>query len=216
MMKIVTKKLAEIHPAEKNIRRHTDKQLTEYVRSVEMFGQTKPILIDENGEIIAGNGLYEALKMMGRASAECRIMAGLTPGMKKKLMLSDNRIYELGITDMDVFDDILKELEGDVDIPGWDEDLLEMLNASAADADDMIESYGVYTQDEVAAVNRRTREEHTPGSAPAEAAPAAPAGGPVANIAPTASAPAAAAETAERGITITCPHCGGVICLPNA
>lgn len=215
-MKIVTKKLTELRPAEKNVRRHPEKQITEYIRSVEIFGQTKPLLIDETGEIIAGNGLYEALRRMGRETAECRVMAGLTPAMKKKLMLSDNRIYELGITDMDTFDEILKELDGDFDIPGWDDDLLEMLNASAAEAADLVESYGVFDQDEVDAMNRRTREEHTPGSAPMEAAPsgAGPGGG--ANIAPDAEDAGEAAESPEGGMTITCPHCGGTICLPNA
>ena len=215
-MKIVTKKLTELRPAEKNVRRHPEKQITEYIRSVEIFGQTKPLLIDETGEIIAGNGLYEALRRMGRETAECRVMAGLTTAMKKKLMLSDNRIYELGITDMDTFDEILKELDGDFDIPGWDDDLLEMLNASATEAADLVESYGVFDQDEVDAMNRRTREEHTPGAAPMEAAPAASADGPGANPAAPGTAPGAGAEAAEGGMTITCPHCGGTICLPNA
>ena len=65
-MKIVSKKLSELHPIEKNIRRHPEKQIKEYVRSVEMFGQIKPLTVDENGTILVGNGLYEALKLMGR------------------------------------------------------------------------------------------------------------------------------------------------------
>lgn len=216
MMKIVTKKLADIRPMEKNIRRHTDKQMTEYIRSIEMFGQTKPILIDETGEIIAGNGLYDALKQMGRTTAECRVMDGLTPAMKKKLMLSDNRVYELGLTDMDVFDEILKELDGDLDIPGWDDDLLEMLSASAAEATEMVESYGTFDQDEVDAMNRRTREEHTPGQGYAEAAQGSAEASEGSSIAPNAPAPPAATEETEHGMTVICPHCGGAICLSNA
>ena len=215
-MKIVTKKLTELRPAAKNVRRHPEKQISEYIRSVDVFGQTKPILIDETGEIIAGNGLYEALRRMGKQTADCRVMEGLTPAQKKKLMLSDNRIYDLGITDMDVFDEILKELDGDLDIPGWDDDLLEMLNASAAEATELVESYGLYDADEVDAINRRMREEHTPGSAPMEAAPsgAGPEGGE--NIAPDAADAGEAAESAEDARTIVCPHCGGTICLRSA
>lgn len=216
MMKIVTKKLTEIRPMEKNIRRHTEKQLVEYVRSLEMFGQTKPILIDEAGEIIAGNGLYAALVQMGRTTAECRVMEGLSPAMKKKLMLSDNRVYELGLTDMDMFDEILRDLDGDLDIPGWDDDLLEMLNASVSEATDMVESYGVYDQEEVEAMNRRTREEHIPGTGPLAGSETN--GAPGAGPSPEeegneAQAPGSGPEEAK---TITCPHCGGTICLPNA
>lgn len=65
-MKITVKKLSELHKPAHNIRRHSEKQLTEYIRSIEMFGQVKPLVVAEDGEIIAGNGLYEALLRMGR------------------------------------------------------------------------------------------------------------------------------------------------------
>ena len=41
-MKITVKKLSELHKPAHNIRRHSEKQLTEYIRSIEMFGQVKP------------------------------------------------------------------------------------------------------------------------------------------------------------------------------
>ena len=55
-MNITVKKLAELHKPTHNIRRHSDKQITEYIRSIEMFGQVKPLVVAEDGEIIAGNG----------------------------------------------------------------------------------------------------------------------------------------------------------------
>ena len=141
-MTIIRKPLSELHKPDKNVRRHTEKQIHEYIRSLEMFGQIKPVVIDDTGEIIVGNGLYEALLAMGADSCDCYVVTGLSSKQKKKLMLADNRVYELGITDTDVFDELIRELDGDVDVPGWDADLLEMLNASVDDANDMIESYG--------------------------------------------------------------------------
>ncbi len=41
-MKVISKPLSELHVMEKNIRRHPEKQIKEYVRSLEMFGQMKP------------------------------------------------------------------------------------------------------------------------------------------------------------------------------
>lgn len=195
-MTIVNKPLAELREPEKNIRRHTEKQLKEYVRSLRMFGQIKPIVIDETGEIIAGNGLYEALKSMGAESCDCYVINGLTDKQKKKLMLADNRVYELGITDTDIFEEFIRELDGDIDVPGWDSDLLEMLSASAAEANDMIERYGVYDPQEVAVVRHRERSEHMAypeGSAATDTA-AVPAGQPT-----------------ER--SVVCPKCGERICL---
>lgn len=69
-MQTIIKKLAELVQPEKNVRIHTEKQLQEFEKSVRMFGQIRPIVIDENNVILAGNGLYETLKRMGRGEAE--------------------------------------------------------------------------------------------------------------------------------------------------
>ena len=47
-MNITVKKLAELHKPAHNIRRHSDKQITEYIRSIEMFGQVKPLVVAES------------------------------------------------------------------------------------------------------------------------------------------------------------------------
>ena len=195
-MKTVVKKLNELHPLEKNVRRHNAKQISEYVRSVKMFGQLKPLVIDEDNTIWIGNGLYEALMAMGAETAECLVKKGLSEKQKKKMMLADNRVYELGMTDMDMFDEIIRSLDGDTDVPGWDADLLEMLNATVRDADEIIESYGTYEAEAVESVNSRER--------PAGPAPAAPA----------AVAPVQGAEPpAQMQRVIVCPNCGEQICL---
>lgn len=110
-MKITVKKLSELHKPAHNIRRHSEKQLTEYIRSIEMFGQVKPLVVAEDGEIIAGNGLYEALLRMGRETCDCYVMVGLTDVQKKKLMMADNKVYELGFTDVDAIEELVKELD---------------------------------------------------------------------------------------------------------
>lgn len=219
-MKIVTKKLSELHSPEVNIRKHTEKQLTEYVRSIEMWGQLKPAVVDETGMILAGNGLYEALVRMGAETCDCYVMSGLTEAQKKKVMLSDNRVYELGITDMEAFDQIIKELEGDIDVPGWDADLLEMMNASIQEATDMVESYGTFEQPEIDAMNRKQREDHIPGP---PQPPQQPTGGVYTPVsppilggadAPTEPVSAPEQETGGTGARyIICPKCGEKICL---
>ena len=196
-MKIVKKSLSELRVMEKNIRRHTEKQIKEYVRSIQMFGVIKPLVVDETGEILAGNGLYYALKSMGAEECDCYVMSGLTETQKKKLMLADNRVYELGFTDTAIFDEIIRDLGGDIDVPGWDADLLEMLNSSVRDANEMVESYGVYESGEVDAVNGRERAGHS--EAPAVAPAPAP-------------APGEAPQMQEERFII-CPKCGERICL---
>lgn len=219
-MKVVARKLAELHMPEKNVRKHNDKQIGEYIRSIKMFGQIKPLVIAEDGEILAGNGLFMALQRMGAESCDCYVMTGLTPAQRRKVMLADNRVYELGMTDIGVFDEIIRELGEDTDVPGWDEDLLQMITATAADADEMIASYGVYTPQEVQRTADRQREDpqaYVPPSAPSAAADGVSGTtqpGEAAVDSPDAQPPSGAAETLS-GRYIICPHCGARIELPG-
>lgn len=212
-MQITVKKLSDLHKPDRNVRKHTDKQLTEYVRSLEMFDQIRPIVVDESGEIIAGNGLYDALVRMGKETCDCYVLSGLSAAQKKKLMLADNRVYELGITDSDVFDAILKDLGGDFDIPGWDPDLIEMITASMADTDDMVKGYGVYEGEEVDRISSKTVEDHSPaqGAAPSYAPSTQQEERPADSHAEPVITPEE--PRTETGRFVICPHCGERICL---
>lgn len=202
-MEITVKHLSDLHLAAKNVRRHTDKQITEYVRSVEMFGQIKPIIADEHGEIIAGNGLYMALKQLGRETCDCYILAGLTENQKKKLMLADNRVYELGVTEMDTFEEIIRELGGDVDVPGWDEDLLAMMNAAAEDVDEIVNGYGAFEESDVSRMAERNTVPEPHVAQPTQTA------------ATKEPVPAPVPEGSQGQVqrVIVCPKCGEQICL---
>ena len=75
-MKVTKKPLSDLRRPERNVRMHTDKQLKEFRRSVEMFGQIRPIVVDEAGVILAGNGLYETLLSMGHTEGKPRGRSG--------------------------------------------------------------------------------------------------------------------------------------------
>lgn len=155
-MKIIKKELSALKHPDSNVRMHTDKQIAEFKRSVEMFGQIRPIVCDENGVILAGNGLYETLLTLGKTDAECYVVTGLSENEKKKLMLADNRIFDLGVDDMKVFDEIIASLRDDLDVPGYDEELLQTLVAEADDIDEMMSDYGLITD-----VQKESIEKHT-------------------------------------------------------
>ncbi len=208
-MKITQKKLADLRPMEQNIRRHSPRQITEYVRSLRMFGQVRPMVVDETGLILIGNGLYQALTEMGETKADCYVLAGMTDNEKKKLMLADNRVYELGMTDTDVFDEIIRSLAGDTDVPGWDADLLETLNASAREVDRMVDSYGSYQPGEMA---RYTRERAN-GALQQPFLPPESAGQ---GAAATTEAPQERPSDGPETAFVICPHCGARIAIGGA
>ena len=201
-MKTVVKLLSELKRPERNVRIHTDKQLVEFRRSVEMFGQIRPIVVDEDGVILAGNGLYETLLSMGRTEADCYVVEGLTENEKKKLMLADNRIFDLGVDDMKAFDEFIAELGDDLDVPGFDDELLRSLVANEAEIDEMMSSYGLITEEkkeEIAGAAETYRK------AEAER---------VAQPEPASGAGTGSTETAQPvGKYVVCPKCGEKIWL---
>ena len=146
-MKVIKKKLSELRRPKKNVRNHSIKQIEEFKRSVQMFGQIRPIVIDEDNVILAGNGLFMALEALGRTEADCYVATGLTEAGKKKLMLADNRIFNLGVDDLQAFEEIILELDHDFDIPGYDADLLETLVIDVGAADTLMGGYGIISDD---------------------------------------------------------------------
>lgn len=220
-MNIKLMPLSSLRIAEVNVRKHTDKQISEYIRSVESFEQVKPIVIDDTGEIICGNGLFLALQRMGRTECYCHVMEGLTPNQKKKLMLADNRVYELGITDIDAFEDIVRSLGDDTDIPGWDAELISALNATPQDVDEMVSGYGAFSPEYTDRIREAPPQPLRTADAPMVQAPASgllQQGALSPNTAPpiptVASVPPV--ETANPGQIerfVICPKCGERICL---
>lgn len=146
-MQTIKKKLSELKHPELNVRIHGDRQIKEFVRSIEMFGQIRPLVIDETGTVLAGNGLMLALEQMGWETADCYIVSDLSENQKKKLMLVDNKIFDLGVNSAEAFDEILRELDGDIDIPGYDEELLKALIADTKEAADIIDDYGKFSDE---------------------------------------------------------------------
>jgi len=201
-MKVTRMKLSALKLPEKNVRIHSEKQTKEFVRSLEAFGQIRPIVVDESYTILAGNGLYAALMAKGETEADVLVMKGLSENEKKKLMLADNKIYSLGVDDMDVFEEFLRDLGDDLEIPGYDLELLETITADMSDVDEMISGYGTVsdsTREQIAATAERYEAQEAEHAAAAE------------EIKPAQPAPETPAEGHGEPLPrrfIQCPKCG--------
>ena len=151
-MEVITMKLTDLVKPEKNVRIHTEQQLAEFQRSVKMFGQIRPIVIDEKNVILAGNGLYDTLIAMGKETADVYRYDNLTENQKKKLMVADNKIFSLGIDNLDTLNSFLEDLQGDLDIPGFDEEILKQMVSEAEDITDKLSEYGTLDEEEIQAI----------------------------------------------------------------
>jgi len=155
MSQIINVKLETLKLAEKNVRLHPKKQIEEYKRSLNKFGQTKNAVIDEDNNVLIGNGLVIAARELGWKEIYAIKRTDLTENDKLKIMVSDNKVFGLGIDNLDVLDEIFEQLKGDLEIPGYDEETLNLMVAEATDISGEIASYGILPQNEVEAIRDR-------------------------------------------------------------
>ena len=209
-MEIITMKLVDLVKPEKNVRIHTEQQLKEFQRSVKMFGQIRPIVVDENNVILAGNGLYETLIAMGKETADVYKYDNLTENQKKKLMIADNKIFSLGIENLDTLNSFLEDLQGDLDIPGFDEDILKQMVSEAEDVTEKLSEYGTLDDEEIQSI-KESGERKEQQIQKAEAGQATPAPQPIAQ--PQQEMPEDSEDTTEVKKFVICPKCGEKIWL---
>lgn len=218
-MNVITMPISELKRPERNVRIHTDKQLKEFERSIRMFGQIRPLVVDETNTILAGVGCFETLCRMGATEAAVYKVSDLTESQKKKLMIADNKIYGLGIDNLETFDSFLKELSDDLDIPGFDESILQSMVAEAEEVTDKIMEYGSVDDSEIeslkAAKARKEALMEKAGQEQEATALAQPVAVPQPVPAPSNLPPADEEDTEPTEIRkfVICPNCGEKIWL---
>lgn len=111
-MQIITKKLSDLRLYARNPRKN-DQAVDAVANSIREFGFKVPIVIDKNGEIIAGHTRYKAAKKMKLEEIPCIIADDLTEEQIKAFRLADNKVGELADWDFDLLSD---ELDGIFDI----------------------------------------------------------------------------------------------------
>lgn len=103
--------LTEIKPSPKNARTHSEEQINQLIASINEFGYTNPILIDEANNIIAGHGRYEAMKRSFKDDIACIRIIGLTESQKKAYLLADNKLAMNSTWDIEALNDLIGELK---------------------------------------------------------------------------------------------------------
>lgn len=143
-MKQIVVELSKLKTDFNNVRLHGESQLRELLKSVKQFGQTRAIVIDEDNNVLIGNGLCQAMRLGGYETANAYMMEGLTEKEKKKLMLSDNKIFSLGLDNNEEIQRLIDDISsgGDYDIPGFDEDILKEMTRTIDEVKEDMFSYG--------------------------------------------------------------------------
>jgi len=84
--------LETLIPYARNSRTHSDAQVAQIAASIKEFGFTNPILIDNNGGIIAGHGRTMAARKLGLDKVPCIRLSNLTDAQKKAYIIADNKL----------------------------------------------------------------------------------------------------------------------------
>ena len=140
-MEITYRKVGELVPYVNNARTHSDEQVAQICASIREYGWTNPVLIDENGMIIAGHGRVMAAQRMKMDEVPCIVLSGLTEAQKKDYVIADNKMaLNAGWDDEKLKLELenLKELDFNLELTGFDSDELDQL-LSLDDIDDLPE-----------------------------------------------------------------------------
>lgn len=91
-MKIETLALKELTPYANNSRTHSAEQVDQIVASISEFGFTNPVLISDDGEIIAGHGRVLAAKKLKLKTVPCIRLGHLTEDQRRAYVIADNKL----------------------------------------------------------------------------------------------------------------------------
>jgi ParB-like chromosome segregation protein Spo0J len=133
-------------PYARNSRTHSEAQVAQIAASIKEFGFTNPVLIDEDGGIIAGHGRTMAARKLGLTEVPCIRLSYLTDAQKKAYVIADNKLALNA---------------------GWDDEMLKIELQELADLDFNLELTGFDLQ-ELAKIFDEEQEQELEGQSYSE------------------------------------------------
>jgi ParB/Sulfiredoxin domain len=108
--KVERRSVASLVPYARNPRTHSPEQVDQIAASIREWGWTVPVLVDEQGGLIAGHGRVMAAKLLGLEEIPVMVAAGWTEAQKRAYVIADNKLTLNGGWD----DELLKVELGDL------------------------------------------------------------------------------------------------------
>jgi DNA modification methylase len=141
-MKLEKAQLETLKLDQKNARGHDERNIDAIARSLESFGQQKPIVVTKGGKVVAGNGTVVAARRLGWDSLEV-VRTDLRGPHRKAYAIADNKSAELAEWQEDRLAETLLELENDdrIDelLTGFSEEEIDRLISEIRESEDTSE-----------------------------------------------------------------------------
>jgi DNA modification methylase len=140
-MKPITRNVVEYWPIDRpkphpdNPRAHPEQQIAQLARSIETFGFTHPVIVDENGGILAGHGTTLAAGRAGLKEVPVIVVSGLTETEKRLYLIADNQLGFNSTWDEEKLQAMIADLEknlAELDLTGFRPQELDRILADLA------------------------------------------------------------------------------------
>jgi len=129
--------LDKLQPYDRNPMQHPDDQVADIARSIEKWGFNNPILVGEDGSIIAGHGRLMAAQQLEMEKVPVIVLEHLSANERRAYLLADNELARRGSWDHELLAIEVGELAQlpDIDITalGFTEEALGGLVTAAGD-----------------------------------------------------------------------------------
>jgi len=134
-LNILYRKVSELRPRETNPRTHSKKQIKQIAASIEHFGFTNPILVDEDDLIVAGHGRLAAAKLLSMDEVPTVCLRDMSEADIRAYVIADNRLAENAGWDADLLASefaYLDNLDIDLTMTGYELPEIDFLMNAAS------------------------------------------------------------------------------------
>ena len=128
--------LERLIPHARNARTHSEEQVAQIAGSIAEFGFVNPVLVGDDGVIVAGHGRVMAARKLGLSEAPVIVLSHLTATQRRALMIADNQITTNSGWDEEMLAAelaALKEEAFDLELLGFDDAEIDRLLAGTDD-----------------------------------------------------------------------------------
>ncbi len=135
---LIEREVTSLRPYTRNARVHSKKQIKQIAASIDRFGFVNPVLVSDDGEIVAGHGRVEAAKLLGIKTVPTLALSHLSDAERRAYVLADNKLALNAGWDTEI---LAIELQGlidlnfDVELTGFSLAEIDLTLDRAADAD---------------------------------------------------------------------------------
>jgi ParB-like chromosome segregation protein Spo0J len=123
-LRVTYQRLDKVRPNPRNPRKHSTRQINKLARIIRKQGCNVPLLVDREGNLLAGHARYQACQSLGFTEVPTICLEHLDENQARAFALADNRLGELSEWDEKLLAEQLKELslvlDFDLELSGFD------------------------------------------------------------------------------------------------